>query len=141
MRNLRLCVCLVAAGTLFMVGGCKRQGVAHFPQVVPAVISNCSVSPDPIQVHPGDKIDWEASDGQDYTIEFVDHNEPTPNPFQVKHGGSNPPHPINGQRGCKPDPQPNHPNDVYCKYTVIGIATSSASTSCTNDPGVHIIVP
>jgi plastocyanin len=136
MKTLRLCVGLLVLSTLSIFGGCNREKRPVSPKIVSAVIINCNVRPDPVEVHPGDKIDWEASDGHDYTIEFVDdHNEPTPNPFPVKHGASNPPHPINGHDHCPSDPKQK--DAYYCKYSVTSPASGNLPP-CRNDPGVHI---
>jgi hypothetical protein len=134
MKTLRLCVCLLVLSTLSIFGGCKKEKGSVAPKVVPVAINNCNPNPDPVSVHEGDKIDWETGDGRDYTIQFIDPNEPTPNPFPVKHGGSNPAHLIKGHNRCDPD---KSGKGYYCKYSVTSPATADLP-ACTNDPGVHI---
>lgn len=135
MKILRLCVCLLVLSNLSIFGGCKKKGEkgGTSPKVVPAVINDCNPNPDPVSVHEGDKIDWEAGDGRDYTIEFQDRNEPTPNPFPVRHGGSNPEHLIKGHNRCD-----KRDDGFYCKYSVTSAATGNLPT-CAKDPGVHVI--
>jgi hypothetical protein len=127
-RTLRLCVCLLVLGTLFILGGCKKAGYESHVQNVD--INNCAASPDRPTVHERDKVHWQASD-HDYTIRFSDRNEPTANPFKVNHGGSNPEHPIRGHNGCDPL---GH-GEFYCKYS---LTRDNESTPCA-DPGLHVI--
>lgn len=127
MRTLRLCVCLLVFVTLFIFG-CSKKGGKNLKQV-PVTLSNCKANPDPVYVNNGDKIDWEASDGHDYTISFADKSEPTPNPFKVHHGASNPAHPVMGNKGCTPQN-----NGHYCKYS---LTMDNQSTACA-DPGLHV---
>lgn len=133
MTILRLCVCLLVSTTLFILSGCHK--VVRSP-VCDVTISACAATPDEFEVKEGSQVCWQVDDKHDYAIGFLDSSEPTA-PFRVKHGGSSPGHPIKGHRLCKPIK--DHPREFYCKYTVIGIATSNDSTSCTNDPGLHVI--
>ena len=129
MNNQRLNVYLLAFVMLFCFGGCtKKPQKTKFHQL-PVDISDCKATPDPVAVIQGDKIDWEASDGQDYTISFADQTQPTPNPFKVHHGVSNPAHPIMGHKGCTPKN-----GGYYCKYS---LTKDNQSTPCA-DPGVYI---
>jgi hypothetical protein len=89
-------------------------------------------SPDPVDVHRGDRVHWQPVD-RDYTISFSDASEPAANPIKVKHGVSDPGHPIKGNRGCKQDPKQQ--DAYYCKYSV---TKDNDPTACA-DPGVHII--
>lgn len=134
MTILRLCVCLLVSATLFILGGCHKT-VVRAP-VCDVKINACAATPDEVKVKEGGQLCWQVDDKHDYTIGFLDSSEPTA-PFKIKHGASSPGHVIRGHRACKPIP--GYPGEFYCKYTVIGIATSNDSTSCTNDPGVHII--
>lgn len=133
MRTLRLCVCLLVFVTLFIFGGCKTK---HGFQQVTVNISNCTANPDPVPsvgaLGQGDKVDWESSDGHDYKVSFSDASEPTPNPFTVKHGVSNPARPIKGHNRCQPYPQ--IPGAYYCKYN---LTRDNQSTACP-DPGVIV---
>ena len=126
MRTLTLSVSLLVFVTLFIFGGCKKEpGGGKFKQVSVTLI-NCQANPDQVyDLHNGDKVDWQSSDS-DYTISFADQSEPTPNPFPVHPGVSNPPHPINGNKGCTPEA-----GGHYCKYSLIG-------TTCKADPGLHV---
>lgn len=133
MRPIRLCVCLLVLSTLSILGGCEKEEKGTVPpQVVPVAINNCNASPEWVLVHEGDKIDWEPGDGRDYTIQFLDPNEPTPNPFPVNHGVSNPAHLIKGHNRCD-----KRADGYYCKYSVASPATGNLP-ACTKDPGVHI---
>jgi len=129
MRTLRLCLCVLVSGALFILGGCKKAGFRS--QVYDVAINNCAATPDPVKVRDGDQVDWQAGD-HDYTIRFKDPNEPTPNPVTVTHGGSHHPHPIHGNNGCEPiHDQPGH---FYCKYSL----TKDNDPSPCADPGIHI---
>jgi hypothetical protein len=127
MRTLRLCVCLLASGALFILGGCKERGVKSKP----VDITNCVATPDPVTVHERDQVPWQPGDQHDYTIRFSNPGEPTANPFKVKHGVSNPAHPIRGHSGCVSS---GH-GEFYCKYS---LTRDAEETPCA-DPGVHII--
>jgi len=128
MRTLRLCICLLVFVTPFILAGCKKRGGHQFKQLQ-VYINSCD-APDQ-SVNNGDKIDWEPSDGHDYTIKFADQNEPTPNPFKVHHGASNPAHPINGNKGCTLEPGGK---SHYCKYS---LTMDNQSAPC-KDPGLHV---
>ena len=120
------CMVLVAFGTLLLLSGCNRRGVTGPP---PVHIKNCDATPPTVDVHEGDKVEWDADD-TDYSLEFSDHAEPTANPFPVKHGVSNSAHPIQGHRGCQ------EVSDGYlCKYTI----TKANEAKPCRDPGVHIV--
>jgi len=127
MRTLRLCSCLIVLGALFILGGCKEKALTSHD----VNITSCVPNQDPIEVHEGDQVHWEPADPHDYTVSFSDPNEPTSNPFKVKHGSSNPNHPIHGHKGCS---HGDH-GDFYCKYS---LTRDSESTPCA-DPGVHIV--
>jgi hypothetical protein len=126
MRNLRLCVCLIVSGTLFILSGCKKAGFKSYD----VGISNCAAVPDEVTVHERDQVHWEPGDQHDYTIRFSNPSEPTGNPFTVRHGVSNSAHPIRGHSGC----EPRSPGEFYCKYS---LTRDNESTPCA-DPGVHI---
>jgi hypothetical protein len=128
MRTLKLCVFPLVLGALFILGGCKKA-VTKLSQ--PVDISDCTASPDTVTVHEGEGIPWQARDQHDYTIRFSNASEPTPNPFTVKHGISNPAHTIRGHSGCNPL---GH-GEFYCKYS---LTRDNESNPCA-DPGVHII--
>jgi plastocyanin len=128
MRTLRLCVCLLVSGTLFILGGCKKAGVKS--EVHDVAISNCVATPEWVTVHEGDQVDWQAGD-HDYTIRFSDRNEPTANPVTVTHGASHHPHPIHGHSGCEPKGN----GEFYCKYS---LNRDNEPNPCA-DPGIHII--
>jgi len=140
MRNLRLCVCLPAATTLFTLGGChkeKEEGVKALGcdvQISSDAQGNaCMVNPKIVDVHDLSQLCWQA-DKHDYTIRFKGPSDPTANPFRVNHGTSSPGHVIKGGKSC--DHLPNgHP---YCKYSV---TRDNESKPCADfdDPGVHII--
>lgn len=128
MRTLRLCACLLLLGTLVILGGCKKAVTKLSHDVG---IGNCTASPDTVTVHEGESVRWQPGDQHDYTIGFSNPGEPTPNPFKVKHGVSNPAHPIHGRSGCNPLGQ----GEFYCKYS---LTRDNEGTPCA-DPGVHII--
>lgn len=128
MRTLRVCICLLVAGALFILGGCKKAGFKS--QDYDVGITNCAANPDEVKVHERDRVRWQPSDQHDYTIRFADSSEPAANPFTVNHGVSNPAHPIKGHSGC----QHLSPGEFYCKYS---LTRDNESTPCA-DPGVHI---
>jgi len=128
MRNLRLFVFVLVSAALFILGGCKKEVVVK-SQVHNVAINNCAAAPDPVYVHDGDQVDWQADD-HDYTIRFKDPKEPTPNPFKVTHGGPHNPHPIHGYSGCDPLGK----GEFYCKYSL----TKDNDPSPCADPGIHI---
>jgi plastocyanin len=128
MRTLKLCVCLIVSGALFILGGCKKA-VTNLPHEVG--ITECTASPDTVTVHEGDQVHWQPGDQHDYTISFSDQSEPTANPFKVKHGVSNPAHLIHGHSGCVKDAK----GEFDCKYS---LTRDNETTPC-KDPGIHII--
>lgn len=129
MKTLRLSVYVLVLGALFILGGCKKAELKSNA----VDISNCAATPETVTVHERDQVRWQPGDQHDYTIRFSDRNEPTPNPFKVNHGVSNPAHPIKGHSGCEPL---GH-GEFYCKYSL----TKDNDPSPCADPGVHIIVP
>jgi hypothetical protein len=128
MRTCRLCGCLLLLGTLVVLGGCEKAVTKLSHEVG---ISNCTASPDTVTVHERDQVHWQPGDQHDYTIRFPNPGEPAPNPFTVKHGVSNPAHPIHGHSGCTSSGN----GEFYCKYS---LTKDNAPTPCA-DPGIRII--
>jgi plastocyanin len=127
MRAFRIWGCLLLPATLLIIGGCEKAG---FKAPLDVGISNCTASPDTVTVREGQQVRWQPTD-HDYTIRFSNSGEPTANPFTVKHGASNPAHPIKGHSGCVSS---GH-GEFYCKYS---LTQDNGSTPCA-DPGVHIV--
>jgi hypothetical protein len=128
MRTLRLSVCLLVSGTLFILGGCNNAAVKS---EVPVNLSNCAATPNTVTVPENGQVRWNSGDQHDYTIRFSDRNEPTANPVKVNHGVSNPAHPIKGHSGCDPLLH----GEFYCEYSL----TKDNETTPCKDPGLHVI--
>src|SRR5689334_19383931 len=89
MKTLQFGVCLIASSILFPLGACNKEDKVGFDSYAVS-INNCGANPAWISVHEGNIINWQPNDQHDYTIRFSDRNEPTRNPFTLRHGGSNP---------------------------------------------------
>lgn len=142
MTTLRLCVCLLVLGTLFVLGGCHKHVVT--PRACDVHISSspgdqsCTVSQKEVWVKNGGQLCWQA-DAHDYTIQFNDPHEPSA-PFKVNRGTSSPGHVMQGHTGCDDVDQTLPParKQYKCKYSV---TRDSESKPCAdfNDPVVHIM--
>lgn len=133
MTNPRSYVCVLLAGTLLIITGCRKIPSATGAKggaVHDVEIKNCKPTTDRVDVYESDSVRWQPSD-DDYTIAFSDSTEPTGNPFKVNRGASNSKHFIKGHKGCADAVTGGYD----CKYSL----TREKEKGPCADPIIHII--
>ena len=73
-ENLRIC-CVVCVPLLGILGCSNNAYTKKGPEVMKGsvTITNCNANPDTVQVHRGDDLTWNSSDGHSYSIHFKGH--------------------------------------------------------------------